>query len=382
DGGNSDYRDTTRRVKALEAKGIYFVGAGVSGGETGALLGPAIMPGGSAPAWQSVKEILQAIAAKTAEGLPCCEWIGAEGSGHFVKMVHNGIEYGDMQLIAESYALLRGRLGLDNEAMADLFDAWNGGDLESYLVEITADILRYPAEEGGYLLDRILDVAGQKGTGKWSVESALDNHDPLTLITEAVYARMLSGRLEQRHTAARLYPHQPTDRQPAITAEDIRQSLYASKLVSYAQGFSLLRKAATEKQWHLDYGTIARIWRQGCIIRSAFLTDITAAYSANGELENLLFDHFFLSKIEEALPAWRRVVAEGALHGIALPAMSAALNYFDGLRTAHSPANLIQAQRDYFGAHTYERSDRPRGQFFHTNWSGEGGETVSTPYTV
>lgn len=382
DGGNSDYRDTTRRVKRMEEEGIYFVGAGVSGGESGALLGPSIMPGGSAPAWPLVKDILQAIAAKTEEGLSCCEWIGPDGSGHFVKMVHNGIEYGDMQLIAESYSLLKVRLGLDNEAMAKLFDRWNEGDLDSYLVQITADILRYPIEEGGYLLDKILDVAGQKGTGKWSVESALDYHDPLTLITEAVYARMLSGRLDERHKASRLYPHHSLVVQPGITTDDIRQSLYASKLVSYAQGFSLMRKAATERRWNLDYGTIARVWREGCIIRSAFLTDITAAYAINPDLENLLFDDRFRSRIEKALPAWRRVVAEGALSGIALPAMSSALNYFDGLRTAHSAANLIQAQRDYFGAHTYERVDRDRGRLFHTNWSGEGGDTVSTSYTV
>lgn len=379
DGGNSDYRDTQRRVKALEALGFYFVGAGISGGENGALHGPSIMPGGAPPAWPIIKDILQSVAAKLDDGTPCCEWIGPGGSGHFVKMVHNGIEYGDMQLISEAYCLLKTRLGLDNEAMAMIFDHWNKGDLDSFLISITADILRYPAEEGGYLLDKILDVAGQKGTGKWSVETALDRAEPLTLITEAVFARMLSALVEERKRASEIYGHYQSSEKRTIEADDIQQALYASKLISYTQGFSLLHRASKEFGWQLDLGTIAKIWRKGCIIRSAFLEKITKAYR-NKELENLLFDSFFQAKMNESIVGWRKTVAEGALHGIALPAMSTALNYFDGLRTLHSPANLIQAQRDYFGAHTYERVDWERGKFFHTNWTGEGGDTTAGTY--
>jgi len=381
DGGNSDYLDSERRVKELEAHGIYFVGSGISGGETGALHGPSIMPGGAPSAWPLIKDIFQDISAKLDDGTPCCEWIGPGGSGHFVKMVHNGIEYGDMQLIAEAYSLLKDRLELDNEEMAKVFDLWNQGELNSYLIGITANILRFPAEDGdGYLLDKILDVAGQKGTGKLSVLTALEKDEPLTLITEAVYARLLSALPEQRKKASEVYHHRKPHTQNHINSEDIRQALYAAKLISYAQGFSLLHRAAKEFDWQLDYGTIARIWRNGCIIRSIFLSKITEAYNHNRELENLLFDDFFRNKIMESLPAWRKVVAEGFMSGTALPGMSSALSYFDGLCTLHSSANMIQAQRDYFGAHTYERTDWERGNFFHTKWTGEGGDTTAGNY--
>ena len=381
DGGNSDFHDTERRVKEVEAKGLYFVGSGISGGEEGALHGPSIMPGGSPEAWPIVKDILQSIAAKLDDGKPCCQWIGEGGAGHFVKMVHNGIEYGDMQLISEAYSLLKNRKGLDNDEMSVVFEEWNKGELDSFLIEITTNILRFRDEDGKPLLDKILDVAGQKGTGKWSAIAAMDENDPLTLITEAVYARMLSALSDEREKASGLYP-EPVQLGENLYVEEIRQALYAAKLISYAQGFSLIRRASERYGWKLDFGTIAQIWRKGCIIRSVFLQKITEAYRKNPELENLLFDDFFRTKIQSALPSWRKVVAEGALSGVALPAMSSALSYFDGLRTQNSAANLIQAQRDYFGAHTYERTDRDRGIFFHTNWTGEGGNTVSGTYTV
>ena len=381
DGGNSDFHDTERRVKEVEAKGLYFVGSGISGGEEGALHGPSIMPGGSPEAWPIVKDILQSIAAKLDDGKPCCQWIGEGGAGHFVKMVHNGIEYGDMQLISEAYSLLKNRKGLDNDEMSVVFEEWNKGELDSFLIEITTNILRFRDEDGKPLLDKILDVAGQKGTGKWSAIAAMDENDPLTLITEAVYARMLSALSDEREKASGLYP-EPVQLGENLYVEEIRQALYAAKLLSYAQGFSLIRRASERYGWKLDFGTIAQIWRKGCIIRSVFLQKITEAYRKNPELENLLFDDFFRTKIQSALPSWRKVVAEGALSGVALPAMSSALSYFDGLRTQSSAANLIQAQRDYFGAHTYERTDRDRGIFFHTNWTGEGGNTVSGTYTV
>ena len=381
DGGNSDFHDTERRVKEVEAKGLYFVGSGISGGEEGALHGPSIMPGGSPEAWPIVKDILQSIAAKLDDGKPCCQWIGKGGAGHFVKMVHNGIEYGDMQLISEAYSLLKNRKGLDNDEMSVVFEEWNKGELDSFLIEITTNILRFRDEDGKPLLDKILDVAGQKGTGKWSAIAAMDENDPLTLITEAVYARMLSALSDEREKASGLYP-EPVQLGENLYVEEIRQALYAAKLISYAQGFSLIRRASERYGWKLDFGTIAQIWRKGCIIRSVFLQKITEAYRKNPELENLLFDDFFRTKIQSALPSWRKVVAEGALSGVALPAMSSALSYFDGLRTQSSAANLIQAQRDYFGAHTYERTDRDRGIFFHTNWTGEGGNTVSGTYTV
>lgn len=385
DGGNSDFHDTERRVKEVENKGFYFVGTGISGGEEGALHGPSVMPGGSASAWPLVKDILQGIAAKLDDGTPCCQWIGSGGAGHFVKMVHNGIEYGDMQLISESYALLKASKGLDNESLSIVFDEWNRGELDSFLIEITANILRFRDEEGHSMLDKILDVAGQKGTGKWSVMAALDESNPLTLVTEAVYARMLSALSEERKKAAGLYPSGESGQFATVTklfTEEIRQALYAAKLISYAQGFSLIYQASLRYGWELDFGTIAKIWRKGCIIRSVFLQKITEAYQKNPSLENLLFDDFFRTKIQESLPSWRKVIAEGVLSGIPLPAMSSAMSYFDGLRTLRSAANLIQAQRDYFGAHTYERTDRDRGHFFHTNWTGEGGNTVSGTYTV
>lgn len=381
DGGNSDFPDTERRVKYLESKGFYFVGSGVSGGEEGALNGPSVMPGGSVEAWPLVKDILQGIAAKADDGAPCCQWMGKGGAGHFVKMVHNGIEYGDMQLITEAYAILKHRKDLDNDALADVFEKWNKGDLDSFLVEITAAILRYRDEDGTHLLDKIRDVAGQKGTGKWSAITALNENDPLTLITQAVYARLLSALADERAKASSLYAA-PVANESLIAVSDVEQALYAAKLISYAQGFSLMKRASAHYGWDLDFGSIASIWRKGCIIRSAFLNKITEAYKNDPSLENLLFDAFFKGKIESAMPSLRKVVAEGALNGIALPSMSAALSYFDGLRTLHSPANLIQAQRDYFGAHTYERVDRELGKFFHTDWTGKGGKTVSGAYNV
>lgn len=381
DGGNSDFHDTERRVKEVEARGLYFIGTGISGGEEGALHGPSVMPGGSPEAWPIVRDILQGIAAKLDDGTPCCQWIGEGGAGHFVKMVHNGIEYGDMQLISEAYSLLKNRKGLDDGEMSVVFEEWNKGELDSFLIEITTNILRFRDEDDKPILDKILDVAGQKGTGKWSAIAAMDENDPLTLITEAVYARMLSALSAERQRASDLYP-EPIELGENLFVEEIRQALYASKLISYAQGFSLISRASERYGWKLDFGTIAKIWRKGCIIRSVFLQKITEAYKKNPELENLLFDDFFRTKIQLALPSWRKVVAEGALSGVALPAMSSALSYFDGLRTLHSAANLIQAQRDYFGAHTYERVDRDRGIFFHTNWTGEGGNTVSGTYTA
>jgi 6-phosphogluconate dehydrogenase len=380
DGGNSDFHDTERRVKDVESKGLYFIGTGISGGQEGALNGPSIMPGGSEAGWPLVKDILQRIAAKLDDGTPCCEWMGKGGAGHFVKTVHNGIEYGDMQLISEAYALLKHRIGLTNEQMADVFESWNEGELNSFLIEITANILRYKDQENGFLLDHILDVAGQKGTGKWSAIAALEEGDTLTLINEAVSARSLSTFKEERQEASKLFP-QEIEHSTTITVEEIRQALYAAKIISYAQGFSLLHRASEHYSWNLNLGDIAKIWRNGCIIRSAFLQKITEAYS-NPKLENLLFDKFFREKIKSSLNAWRKVLADGILGGIAMPASSSAISYFDGLRTYSSPANMIQAQRDYFGAHTYERTDNERGKFFHTDWTGKGGNTSSGSYNA
>lgn len=375
DGGNSDFRDTERRMREVETKGLWYVGAGISGGEIGALTGPSIMPGGSPKAWPLVKELLQAIAAKLDDGTPCCQWMGPGGAGHYVKMVHNGIEYGDMQLIAEAAYLLKEHWKLDNEEVASVFENWNRGELNSYLIHITAEIFRRRDKGNGYLLDHILDVAGQKGTGKLTVIEAMNEDDPLTLIAEAVQARFLSGLKEERIHAADIYTSgNPVPcEQVSETTDTIRQALYASKIVSYAQGFSLLRKASLHYNWNLDYGTIAMIWRKGCIIRSVFLEQITRAYQMEYLLDNLLFDDFFREKIQESLNGWRCTVATCALDGLACPCMASALAYFDGLRTAHSSANLIQAQRDYFGAHTYERTDAPRGAFFHTDWNETGG---------
>lgn len=388
DGGNSDYHDTERRVKMLEEKGLYFIGAGISGGEEGALHGPSIMPGGSEMAWSLVKDILQSIAAKLDDGSPCCEWIGPGGAGHYVKMVHNGIEYGDMQLIAETYSILKRRTGLNHDGLGDVFEQWNRGELNSFLIEITSRILHYKEENGDYLLDHILDVAGQKGTGKWSVIASLDEGDPLTLVSEAVFARFMSALVEERERASKQYPsgrvgdmktNMPLNNEGI---EAVRDALYAAKLISYAQGFSLMRRASDRNGWNLDLGTIAKIWRKGCIIRSVFLERITRAFSKNSSLENLLFDAFFHEKMEDALSALRGVIVDCVFNGIAAPCFFAALSYFDNMRTLDSPANMIQAQRDYFGAHTYERTDSERGKFFHTDWTGEGGKTVSGTYNV
>ncbi len=385
DGGNSNFHDTNRRTKLVEQKGLLFVGMGVSGGEEGALNGPSIMPGGSADAWPEIKGIFQGIAAKVEDGRPCCDWVGPDGAGHFVKTVHNGIEYGDMQLICEAYQLLRDGAGLSNDAMQQVFSEWNKGDLDSYLIEITADILAFKEEDGSPLVEKILDTAGQKGTGKWSTIAALDEGIPLTLIGEAVFARCLSALKEERVVAAGILGGNPdisnlTDR--AAFIEDVRQSLFLSKLISYAQGFALLRSASKTYGWDLNYGDIALMWRGGCIIRSVFLNRIKLIYDTNPDISNILLSDFFSTKMKEGQQGWRRAVSFAIQNGIPVPALSAALSYYDGYRCANLPANLLQAQRDYFGAHTYERTDRPRGEFFHTNWTGEGGTTASTTYNV
>jgi len=385
DGGNSHFPDSTRRMKELEAKGFLFVGSGVSGGEEGALKGPSLMPGGSKEAWPAIKPLFQKIAAKVEDGSPCCDWVGEEGAGHFVKMVHNGIEYGDMQLICEAYSLLKGLLGLSNEEIHKVFNEWNKGDLDSYLIEITAEIFSKKDEETGeYLVDKILDVAGQKGTGKWTVEAALDSGMPLTMIGEAVFARCLSAAKDERVEASKILPGVTAnfkgDKQKFIDA--IRDAVYASKIVSYTQGYILMRATAQENKWTLNYGGIALMWRGGCIIRSKFLGKIKEAFDKNHALGNLLFDPYFKSAIEKAQHGWREVVASSFINGVPLPCISSALAYYDGLRTARLPANLLQAQRDYFGAHTYERVDKERGKFFHTNWTGRGGSTASSTYIV
>jgi 6-phosphogluconate dehydrogenase len=384
DGGNTHYPDTMRRAAMVESKGLLYVGTGVSGGEEGALTGPSIMPGGSPAAWPHVKPIFQAIAAKTEDGTPCCDWVGENGAGHFVKMVHNGIEYGDMQLICEAYDLLRRLLGMSADDMHQVFAEWNEGELDSYLVEITRDILGYKEPDGTPLVDRILDTAGQKGTGKWTGVEALELGIPLTLIGEAVFSRCLSAIKEERALASKVLrgPTAKFEGDRKAFVEDIRQALFASKIVSYAQGYTLMRAAAEERSWHLNYGGVALMWRGGCIIRSAFLDDIKKAFDKNPELVNLLLDPFFRDKVDASQAAWRRVVAAAALNGIPVPAFSTALAYFDGYRAARLPANLLQAQRDYFGAHTYERVDKPRGQFFHTNWTGRGGTTSASTYNA
>lgn len=385
DGGNTHYPDTTRRTKALKSRGLLFIGTGVSGGEEGALKGPSIMPGGEPAAWPHVKPLFQAIAAKAPDGSPCCDWVGAEGAGHYVKMVHNGIEYGDMQLICESYHLLSGLGGLGADKLHDVFARWNKGALDSYLIEITRDIFGYREPETGKpLVDFILDAAGQKGTGKWMVVSATDLGIPLTLITEAVFARCLSSQKDERVAAAGVL-HGPElrltgDKEAFIN--DVEMALYASKIISYAQGFALMRAMARESGWTINNGAVALMWRGGCIIRSVFLGKIKEAFDRNPNLTNLLVDPYFAAEIERAQAGWRRAVGAGIANGIPLPAMSAALAYFDGYRCGRLPANLLQAQRDYFGAHTYERVDKPRGQFFHTNWTGRGGTTASTTYNV
>jgi 6-phosphogluconate dehydrogenase len=384
DGGNSHFPDTIRRTSYLEEKGLLYVGTGVSGGEEGALKGPSIMPGGSPAAWPYVKPIFQAISAKVSDGTPCCDWVGENGAGHFVKMVHNGIEYGDMQLICEAYQIMKDLLGMTYEEMHNTFKEWNEGELDSYLIEITRDILAYKDEDGQPLVEKILDTAGQKGTGKWTVLASLDHGAPLTLIGEAVYARTLSSMKDERVEAAKVIagpkPEFKGNKKEFI--EDIRKALYASKLVSYAQGYVLMNQAAKEYGWNLNNGGIALMWRGGCIIRSVFLGKIKDAFDKNPELTNLLLDPYFREKIEESQNAWRRVIAAAVTNGIWIPALSTALNYFDGFRNGRLPANLLQAQRDYFGAHTYERTDKPRGEFFHTNWTGRGGNTASSTYNV
>ena len=384
DGGNTHFPDTNRRTALVESKGLLYIGTGVSGGEEGALLGPSIMPGGSKKAWEFVKPIFQAIAARVEDGTPCCDWVGENGAGHFVKMVHNGIEYGDMQLITEAYQMMRNLLDLNAEDMHLIFKKWNEGVLDSYLIEITRDILAFKDTDGKPLVDKILDTAGQKGTGKWTVVTSLEMGIPLTLIGEAVFSRCLSAVKEERVAASKIL-HGPTpgfNGDKAKFIEDIKQALYASKIVSYAQGYSLMKAAATEYKWNLNYGGIALMWRGGCIIRSAFLSKIKTAYDNNPAITNLLLDPFFEGEIEKAQNGWRNVVSAAALNGISIPAISSALGYYDGYRCEKLPANLLQAQRDYFGAHTYERLDKPRGEFFHTNWTGRGGTTASTTYNI
>lgn len=384
DGGNSHFPDSIRRTKYVESKGLLYIGTGVSGGEEGALLGPSIMPGGSNAAWPHVKPIFQAIAAKVSDGTPCCDWVGEDGAGHFVKMVHNGIEYGDMQLICEAYQIMKELLGMTPDEMHEVFKEWNKGELDSYLIEITRDILAFKDEDGKPLVEKILDTAGQKGTGKWTAVAALDQGVPLTLIGEAVFARCLSAQKDERVRASKVLtgPAKKFTGDKKAFIEDIRQALFASKLVSYAQGYVLMRAAAGEYGWHLNNGGIALMWRGGCIIRSVFLGKIKEAFDKNPNLENLLLDPFFKDKIMAVQDGWRRVVAEAAMKGIPVPAFATALAYFDGYRSERLPANLLQAQRDYFGAHTYERTDKPRGEFFHTNWTGRGGDTASSTYTV
>jgi 6-phosphogluconate dehydrogenase len=384
DGGNSHFPDTIRRTEYVESKGKLYIGTGVSGGEEGALLGPSIMPGGSPDAWPHVKDIFQKISAHTADGDPCCDWVGEGGAGHFVKMVHNGIEYGDMQLICEAYQLMKELLGMSADEMHEVFKEWNEGELDSYLIEITRDILAYKDEDGSALVDKILDTAGQKGTGKWTGIAALDEGIPLTLIGEAVFARCLSAIKEERVDASKVLsgPTPKFEGDKAAFIEDIKQALYASKIVSYAQGYTLMQAAAKTYGRNLNYGGIALMWRGGCIIRSVFLGKIKEAFDNNPELNNLLLDPFFKEKVEAAQASWRRVCATALANGVPVPAFTTALCYFDGFRSERLPANLLQAQRDYFGAHTYERVDKPRGEFFHTNWTGRGGTTSASTYVV
>ncbi|HUX96408.1 MAG TPA: decarboxylating NADP(+)-dependent phosphogluconate dehydrogenase [Bacteroidales bacterium] len=384
DGGNTHFPDTDRRTAYVESKGLLYIGTGVSGGEEGALLGPSIMPGGSKKAWPSVKPIFQAIAAKVEDGTPCCDWVGENGAGHFVKMVHNGIEYGDMQLITEAYQIMRDLLKMSADEMHLVFKEWNEGDLDSYLIEITRDILAYKDTDGKPLVDKILDTAGQKGTGKWTGVAALDLGIPLTLIGEAVFSRCLSAIKEERVKASKILkgPQSIFSGNKAAFLSDLKDAVYASKIVSYAQGYSLMKAAADEYKWDLNYGGIALMWRGGCIIRSAFLGKIKEAFDNNNAIPNLLLDPFFKDKVDRSQNGWRNVVATAIVNGIPAPAISSALGYFDGYRCEKLPANLLQAQRDYFGAHTYERIDRPRGEFFHTNWTGRGGTTASSTYNV
>ena len=380
DGGNSRFDDSIRRTAELEERGLLFIGTGISGGEEGARHGPSIMPGGSADAWPKVKEILQAIAAKVSDGTPCCDWVGADGAGHYVKMVHNGIEYGDMQVIAEAYHLMKVGLQMSHDDMAETFRRWGEGVLDSFLVDITADILDHRQDDGTPTVEIILDAAGQKGTGKWTAISSLDLGQPMTLVAEAVYARIVSALKDERVEAAAVIGEIPSSIDRDNFVEAIRDALYASKIVSYAQGFMLLREAAAEYGWKFDYGRIAQLWREGCIIRAAFLDDITAAFDRTPRLASLVIDEFFADAIKAASDGWRATVAEAVTVGIPVPAYSAALAFYDAYRTESLPANLIQAQRDFFGAHTYERTDRPRGEHFHTDWTGSGGDTTAGSY--
>jgi 6-phosphogluconate dehydrogenase len=384
DGGNSHYPDTIRRTELVQNKGKLYIGTGVSGGEEGALKGPSMMPGGSPKAWPHVKDIFQKICAKTDKGEPCCDWVGENGAGHFVKMVHNGIEYGDMQMICETYQLMKEGLGMTNQQMHEVFTEWNKGELDSYLIEITRDILGYKDEDGNEVIDLILDTAGQKGTGKWTAIAALDLGEPLTLIGEAVFARCLSALKEKRVAASKVLtgPKAEFDGDKKAFVNDLKQALYASKIISYAQGYQLMTEAASEYKWNLNYGGIALMWRGGCIIRSAFLGEIKKAFDNNPNLDNLLLDPFFKNAVEKAQDSWRRVVTAAVQMGIPVPAICTALAYYDGYRHDRLPANLLQALRDYFGAHTYERVDKPRGEFFHTNWTGRGGTTAASTYVV
>ena len=385
DGGNSLFTDTNRRTKDLAAKGILFIGTGVSGGEEGARFGPSIMPGGNKEAWPHVKEIFQAIAAKVEDGTPCCDWVGEDGAGHYVKMVHNGIEYGDMQLIGEAYQLLKDGLGLSADEFAEVFAEWNKGELDSFLIEITAEIFAKKDDDGKAMVDKILDAAGQKGTGKWTAISALDLGMPVTLIGESVFARCLSALKDERVAASKVL------RGPAKTKtvadkkefiEEVRRALYCSKVISYAQGYMLLRAAEKDMGWNLNMGGIALMWRGGCIIRSVFLGNIKAAYDKNAKLTNLLLDDFFSGVLNKYHESWRKALVHAIEIGVPTPAFSTALAFYDGYRTERLPANLLQAQRDFFGAHTYERVDKPRGEFFHTNWTGRGGRVSSSTYNA
>ncbi|MGA2047069.1 MAG: decarboxylating NADP(+)-dependent phosphogluconate dehydrogenase [Terracidiphilus sp.] len=385
DGGNSLFTDSNRRTKEFAAKGILFIGTGVSGGEEGARFGPSIMPGGNPAAWPHVKDIFQSIAAKVEDGTPCCDWVGEDGAGHYVKMVHNGIEYGDMQLICEAYDLLQRGLGLTADDLHRVFTDWNKGELDSYLIEISSHIFAKEDEGGKPIVDKILDTAGQKGTGKWTVFSSLDLGQPVTLIGESVFARCLSALKEERVAASKVLTGpaiKPVDSDRTTFIENVRRALYCSKIVSYAQGYMLLKAAAKENGWNLNMGGIALMWRGGCIIRSRFLGKIKEAFDKNPAIDNLLLDSFFSSALNQYQSSWRKAVVHAVELGIPTPAFSTALNFFDGYRTARLPANLLQAQRDYFGAHTYERTDKPRGQFFHTNWTGRGGRVSSSTYNV
>ena len=383
DGGNSNYEDSERRMALVESKGLLYIGTGVSGGEEGALLGPSIMPGGSKEAWPAIKDMFQAISAHV-DGQPCCDWIGPGGAGHFVKMVHNGIEYGDMQLICEIYDIMHRYLGLNNDEMQEVFSTWNKGDLDSYLIEITTDILGYKDEDGSPLVDSILDTAGQKGTGKWTGIAALHAGIPLTLIVESVFARSVSSQKEERVAASKAFPPKKIEliHEKQAFIDELGKALYAAKIISYAQGFSLIKSAGLSNDWDLNLSSIALLWRGGCIIRSAFLDKISQAFKKKGDLDNLIMDSYFTDILNASQQSLRDTVATAALNGIPTPSLSAALSWFDSYRSERLPANLLQAQRDYFGAHTYERVDKERGEFFHTNWTGRGGDTASSTYSI